>query len=92
MARLIVNFANLLLASLIVGTMFGIWLGKNPVDLSPSAYVQQQQHTIRAMNITMPMLGRILALITLSAAILARSNRRRLRFSSLPSFASLRRA
>jgi uncharacterized membrane protein len=78
MARLIVSFTNLSLAALVVGAMFGTWLGGNLVDLSPSAYVQQQQHAIRALNVVMPALGWSLALITASSSILARGNRRRL--------------
>ena len=78
MTRPIVNFANLLLAALVVGTMFGIWLGYNPVDLSPRAYVEQQQHAIRALNVTMPVLGALTVLLTLASAFLARRSRRQL--------------
>ena len=76
MIRSIIAFANLLLAALVVGTMFGIVLGYDPADLSPSAYVEQQQHAIRALNVTMPILGALTTLLTLVSAILARSNRR----------------
>jgi uncharacterized membrane protein len=78
MTKPIVNFANLLLAALVVGTMFGIWLGYNPADLSPRAYVEQQQHAIRALNVTMPVLGALTVLLTLASAFLARDNRRQL--------------
>jgi uncharacterized membrane protein len=77
MIRQILSFANLLLAGLLVGAMFGIWLGFNPADLSAGAYIEQQQNTIRAMNVTMPVLGAVVALLTLASAILARTNRRR---------------
>src|SRR5882672_11398520 len=76
MTKPIVNFANLLLAALVVGTMFGIWLGYNPADLSSRAYVEQQQHAIRALNVTMPVLGALTVLLTLASATLARANRR----------------
>jgi hypothetical protein len=75
MCRLIVRSANLLLASLVVGAMFGIWLTGNPVDLSPNTYVQQQQRMISALNVTMPVLGWSAALLTLTSAILARQRR-----------------
>ena len=78
MTKPIVNFANLLLAALVVGTMFGIWLGYNPADLSPRAYVEQQQHAIRALNVVMPVLGALTVLLTLAAAFLARGSRRQL--------------
>jgi hypothetical protein len=74
----ILAFANLLLASLVVGTMFGIWLGYNPMDLAPAVYIAQQQQAIRALNVTMPILGGITALLTIAAAVLARADRTRL--------------
>jgi uncharacterized membrane protein len=80
MIRLIVNFANLLLGALVVGAMFGIWLGYNPTDLSSGAYVEQQQHAIRALNVTMPVLGALVVLLTLASAALARHNRRQFAF------------
>jgi uncharacterized membrane protein len=78
MTRPILDFANIMLAALVVGTMFGIWLGYDPVDLSANAYIQQQQHVIRALNITMPVLGALTALLTLASALLARGKRRQM--------------
>ncbi len=72
-----IDFANLLLAALVVGTMFGIWLGYNPTGLSPAVYVSQQQHAIRALNLAMPVLGGITVLLTLVAAALATGDRTR---------------
>lgn len=77
MTKSIVNFGSLLLAALVVGTMFGIWLGHNPADLSPRAYIEQQ-HAIQALNVTMPVLGALTVLLTLASATLARGNRRQL--------------
>ena len=71
----IVSFANLLLAALLIGAMFGIWLGYNPMELSAGAYIEQQQHAIRALNTVMPLLGALVALLTLVSAVLARHNR-----------------
>jgi hypothetical protein len=70
--RFSVNFANLLLAGLLVGAMFGIWLGYAPQDLSALAYIEQQQHAIRALDVSLPALGAVTALLTLCAALLAR--------------------
>jgi len=56
--------------------MFGIWLGYNPSELSPGAYVELQQHAIRALNVTMPVLGAVTSLLTLAWAVLARRNHR----------------
>lgn len=71
----IIRFSVLLLASLLVGAMFGIWLGFNPSDLSPGTYVEHQQHTIRALNTPMPILGGVCILLTIILAVLERSNR-----------------
>jgi hypothetical protein len=43
----ILRFALIVLLALLVGTMFGIWIGFNPSSLSASAYVEQQQNAIR---------------------------------------------
>ncbi|UJW80958.1 DUF1772 domain-containing protein [Hydrogenophaga sp. SL48] len=61
------RFAGLFLTALLVGTMFGIWLGFNPAALSAGAYVEMQQNTICALNVVLPALG--LACIVLTAAL-----------------------
>ncbi|MDO8481803.1 MAG: DUF1772 domain-containing protein [bacterium] len=71
----LIRFANILLAGLIVGTLFGIWLGFNPAGLTASAYVEQQQNAIRALNVTMPILGAICIVLTITHAFLVRSSR-----------------
>jgi hypothetical protein len=78
MFALTIDFANLLLAALVVGTMFGIWLGYNPAGLSAAVYVSQQQQAIGALNVAMPVLGGITILLTLVAAALTPSDRTRL--------------
>jgi uncharacterized membrane protein len=75
MTTILISFANLLAVSLVVGAMFGIWLGYSPVNLSPIAYLEQQQHAIRALNITMPIFGAIGTLLTVASAVLAREDR-----------------
>jgi uncharacterized membrane protein len=73
-----IDFFTLLLASLLVGTIFGIWLGYNPKGLSAAVYVAQQQQAIRALNVTMPVLGVVTTLLTIIAAVLARGDPTRL--------------
>jgi uncharacterized membrane protein len=75
MATRFLRFANVLLAGLVAGTVFGIWLGYNPTSLSASAYIEQQQNAIRALNVTMPVLGAICIVLTIAHALLIRSNR-----------------
>jgi uncharacterized membrane protein len=54
MAANIIRFALVVLLALLVGTMFGIWIGFNPASLSALAYVEQQQNTIRSLNTLLP--------------------------------------
>jgi uncharacterized membrane protein len=72
------TFANLVLAALVAGAMFGVWLGLNPAGLAAAVYVTQQQHAIRALNVTMPVLGALTTLLTLIAAVAERNDPARL--------------
>jgi Domain of unknown function (DUF1772). len=63
------------MAALVVGAMFGIWLGFDPRGLTASAYVEQQQTAIRALNVVMPVLGAIAIALTIGQAWLVRSSR-----------------
>jgi hypothetical protein len=76
MNRSILGFANLLLAALVIGTAFGIWLGYDPRGLSAAAWVEQQQHAIAALNTSLPALGAFTIALTLASAVLARGDRR----------------
>ena len=78
MFALIIDFANLLLAALVVGAMFGVWLLLNPRGLDASSYVTLQQQGIRTMNRVMPALGAATILATITAAVLGRDDRARL--------------
>ena len=72
----IVRFASLLLMSLLVGTMFGVWLGFNPSGLTAATYVEMQQNAILALNTTLPALGGACILLTATLAVLTRHDRR----------------
>jgi uncharacterized membrane protein len=71
----IIRFIDLLLVGLLVGTMFGIWIGYSPAGLTAATYVEQQQHTIRALNTLMPLLGAVCIVLTM-ALMLTKGNRR----------------
>jgi uncharacterized membrane protein len=73
MLRQWIGFLNILVVALVAGTVFGIWLGYNPASLSSTTYVELQQASIRALNVTMPVLGAIGILLTITSSILARS-------------------
>ena len=75
MATLIIRFLNIIMAGLIAGTLFGIWVGYNPRNLSPATYVEQQQSVIKALNTLMPLLGLITIILTLISAFLQRDNK-----------------
>jgi len=77
MLDLIVDFASLLLAALVVGTLFGVRLFLNPAGLHANSYVVLQQQAIRTMNRVMPALGAVTILLTLAAAVLGRGDRTR---------------
>lgn len=71
----IIRFCNILLAALVTGTIFGIWIGYNPKDLSAPTYIEEQQHTILALNTLMPMLGLITIILTIISAFLRRKEK-----------------
>ena len=72
----IARFASIFIAALVAGGMFVIWVGYDPATLSPSTYVEQQQNTIRALNVLMPVLGALAILLTLTSAVLQRKDRK----------------
>jgi uncharacterized membrane protein len=74
MAANIIRFLVLLLTSLLVGTMFGIWLGFNPSGLSAPTYIELQQHTIGALNTVLPALGAVCILLIAALAVLTKND------------------
>ncbi len=74
MTATIISFIDLLLVALLVGTMFGIWIGFNPSGLSAATYIEQQQRTIRALNTPMPILGAVCIVLTIVIAVLTKDN------------------
>jgi uncharacterized membrane protein len=71
----IIRFLGLLLMSLLVGTMFGIWLGFDPSSLSAGAYVEQQQAAIRALNTALPLMGAACILLSAALCLLTKNDR-----------------
>ena len=78
MLKPLIGFANVILVALVAGTVFGIWLGYDPAGLSSTTYVEQQQHAIEALNVTMPVLGAIAIVLTLVSIGLNRARPRTL--------------
>jgi len=75
MTTLLIRFINIIMAGLIAGILFGIWIGYNPIHLSAQTYVEQQQSVIKSLNTLMPLLGLITIILTLIAAFLQKNNK-----------------
>ena len=71
----IIRFINVILAALLAGVSFGIWMGFNPVNLSAATYIEQQQNTIRSLSTLMTSLVVIATVITVILAFLQRKNK-----------------
>jgi len=72
----VIRFVLLLILGLLVGTMFGIWSGFNPLSLSAGAYVEQQQNAIRSLNTLLPLMGAACIALAVWLAVLARNEPR----------------
>lgn len=71
----IIRFANIILAALLAGTSFGIWIGFNPKNYSYSTYLEQQQNLVLSLNTLMVSLVVIATFVTLVSAYLQRKNK-----------------
>jgi uncharacterized membrane protein len=71
----LIRFTNIILAALLAGVSFGIWIGFNPDNLSVSTYVEQQQNMIRSLSVLMASLVVIAAVITILSSFLQRKNK-----------------
>jgi uncharacterized membrane protein len=71
----VVRFVLLVLMALLVGTMFGIWVGFDPAGLSATAYVEQQQNAIRSLNTLLPAMGGACVVLTVALGALTCGDR-----------------
>jgi hypothetical protein len=69
------RFLNIIVIALLAGISAGILIGFNPMTLSPSTYVEQQQHMLQALRVLMIVLVFVATVITILAALLQRKNR-----------------
>jgi len=70
----IIRLINILLAALLTGIIFGIWIGTDPQRLSEYTYVEQQQNIIKSLNVLMPIIGAITILLTIISAVRQKQN------------------
>ena len=75
MYKSVLRFINIILAAILAGTSFGIWLGFNPANLSPATYVEQQQNMLGSLNVLMISLVILATIITLLSAWLQKSDK-----------------
>mgnify|MGYP000892099891 CR=1 FL=1 len=74
-ARTLVRFANVIIVALLAGISLGIWIGFNPVDLSYTTYVEQQQNMLGSLRVLMVVLVFVATIITILAAFLEKQNK-----------------
>lgn len=67
-----IRVVNIIIASLLAGTSFGIWMGMNPANYSASTYLEQQQNLVRSLNTLMVSLVFLATIITLVSAFMQR--------------------
>jgi hypothetical protein len=72
MLVMLIDFLDLLLASLVTGAMFGVFLAFNPKGLEGPHYVQMQQRGMRTLDPALPALGAATIVVTALAAAMAR--------------------
>lgn len=75
MTTSIIRFLNIILAALLAGTSFGIWIGFNPMNLSPSAYIEQQQNMLQSLRTLMVSLIVFTTIITILSAYLQKHDK-----------------
>jgi archaellum biogenesis protein FlaJ (TadC family) len=75
MLTAIVLFLNIIIAALLAGVSFGIWIGFNPSGLSALTYIEQQQNMLQSLRTLMVMLVVTATLITILSAYLQRNNK-----------------
>ena len=75
MTTSIIRFLNITLAALLAGTSFGIWIGFNPMNLSPSAYIEQQQNMLQSLRTLMVSLIVFATIITILSAYLQKNDK-----------------
>jgi archaellum biogenesis protein FlaJ (TadC family) len=75
MATRIVRFLNIIVAALLAGVSFGIWIGFNPSVLSPSAFIEQQQNMLQSLRTLMVSFVFIATLITILSAYLQKHDK-----------------
>lgn len=75
MTNSFIRFINIILAALLAGTSFGIWVGLNPKNYSPTTYIEQQQNIVSSLNSLMVSLVILATFVTALSAFLNRKHK-----------------
>ena len=75
MTTSLIRFINIIVAALLAGTSFGIWIGFNPSGYSPSTYLEQQNHMVQSLNTVMVTLVVVATIVSTISAYLQRKNK-----------------
>jgi hypothetical protein len=75
MTNTFIRFINIILTALLAGTSFGIWVGLNPKNYSPTTYIEQQQNLVSSLNTLMVSLVILATLVSLLSAYLNRNRK-----------------
>lgn len=75
MTTSIIRFLNIIIAALLAGVSFGIWIGFNPHGLSAATYVEQQQNMLGGLKVLMVSLVMLATIMTLISAYLQKNNK-----------------
>jgi len=71
----LVRFVNIIVAGLLAGVSFGIWIGFNPSGLSTSTFIEQQQNMLQSIRTLMVFLVVFATIITILSAYLQRHDK-----------------
>lgn len=71
----LIRFLNIISGALLAGVSFGILIGFNPVDLSASSYLEQQQNMLHSLRTLMISLVIGATIITILSAYIQKNDR-----------------
>jgi uncharacterized membrane protein len=71
----LIRFFNIIIAGLLAGVSFGIWIGFNPSRLSPSTFIEQQQNMLQSLRTLMVSLVVLATIITFLSAYLQKHDK-----------------
>jgi archaellum biogenesis protein FlaJ (TadC family) len=71
----LIRFLNIIVAGLLAGVSFGIWIGFNPSGLSPATFIEQQQNMLQSLRTLMVSIVVLATIITILSAYLQKHDK-----------------